>query len=144
MKKKTYNIIEDNKTALEKEIMEQIIKYEELDFVECIAICAFYDRKDKTPIVGINMICNTKQNRDLLDIETSRYQKQIGNIQIRLISENKSEVLNERQKFFKFEEIVVDKKDYRQLQKDIYNYSIPYDNLFDFEPPLVLTKTNNK
>ena len=55
----------------------------------------------------------------------------------------KDDLLDDRRKFFKHEFILVDKKDYKDVQNNIRNYKCMFDNMLEFNPKLELNEELN-
>ena len=132
-----YDIAYDTKNKIEDTVIKLVNEYKEIPFVECITISSFYDRFSGKPTIGLTLICDTLDNCNKL-IDEVTFVKVIDNITITLGYTYRFDLLEDRKKFFKNEHILVDKKDYKNMQKSIRNYNFGFDNMIEFNPKLKL------
>ena len=133
------DIAYDTKQKLENIIASIVRSYMNVSYIECITVSSFVDEFSGKPTVGITLICDNLDNCNLL-INEDTFIKQIDGINVTLGYTYKSEILDGRKKYFKNEIIVIDKKDYKNIQSNIRNYKCGFDNMVEFNPTLKLTK----
>ncbi len=132
------------KNNLEDKLISIINEFKVMKCVECITFSSYYDPENGQSIAGLTMICDNENSRRELEYN-NQLLEYVEDIKISLGFTTREEIINYRQKYFKLgEHIIIDKKDYKELQESIRDYKVSYDNLISFVPPLVLNKKNTR
>ena len=132
------------KNELEDRLISIINTFKEMECVECITFSSFFDEETGQTMAGLTMICDNEENK--IDLEcNNQIVAYVEDIKISLGFTTREEITTYRSKFFKLgEHIVVDKKDYQELQDNMKEYKVQFDNLISFVPPLVLERKNTR
>ena len=144
MEKVQEHISKRVKMELQGRLISIIETFKEMDCDECVTFSSFYDIETGQTYAGVTMICDNEENRSKLE-NNNQILAYVDDIEIILGFTAREEILNGRAKHFKLvEKIVVDKKDYKELQSNMEDFDDSYCNLVDFQPPLSLSLKNTR
>lgn len=125
----------DTKERIELEVLKLVNDYKNIDFVEAITIRYFYNYDGKATI-GLTIVCDTFNNSNLLKSKRNNSLINIDDINIELSYSNYRKETTERRMFFKDSNILIDKRNYKDIQKNIENNAYDMCNEIEFTPKL--------